>query len=88
MAGDSDVSISDLLHMLAIAMKKRSWLATVLAALIAGTAALFGQAAAASRLLCSLQVDLAHAKSTLGWKPVVGTQEAIGKTVDHFLSQR
>lgn len=83
---DSDVSIAELLRMLASAMGKRSILLPVPAGIIAGTAALFGKSAMASRILGSLQVDINHTKSTLGWKPVVTVQESINKTVAHFLA--
>lgn len=84
---NNDVSISELLRMLAGAMGKRSMLIPVPAGIISGTSALFGQSAMTSRLLCSLQVDIGHTKSTLGWQPVVGMRESINKTVAHFLAQ-
>lgn len=83
---DSDVSIAELFRMLASAMGKRSILLPVPAGIIAGTAALFGKSAMANRVLGSLQVDINHTKSTLGWKPVVTMQESINKTVAHFLA--
>ncbi len=83
---DSDVSIAELLRMLASAMGKRSILLPVPAGIIAGTTALFGKSAMANRILGSLQVDISHTKSTLGWKPVVTVQESIDKTVAHFLA--
>ncbi|MEO8408291.1 MAG: UDP-glucose 4-epimerase, partial [Oxalobacteraceae bacterium] len=82
---DNDVSISELLRMLARAMGKRSLLLPVPAGIIAGTAALLGKSAVANRLLGSLQVDINHTKSALGWEPVVTMQESINKTVAHFL---
>lgn len=83
---DNDVSISELLRMLASAMGKRSLLLPVPAGIIAGAAALLGKSAVASRLLESLQVDITHTKSTLGWQPVVTMQESLNKTVAHFLA--
>jgi nucleoside-diphosphate-sugar epimerase len=83
---DNDVSISELLRMVAGAMGRRSMLLPVPARVIAGAAALFGQSALAGRLLDSLQVDVTHTKSTLGWLPVASMQEAVNKTVAHFLS--
>lgn len=83
---DNDVSIAELLRMLAGALGRRSLLLPVPARIIAGTAALLGKSAVAGRLLGSLQVDVAHTKSTLGWKPVVSMQEAVNKTAAHFLS--
>ncbi|MDP3843872.1 MAG: SDR family oxidoreductase [Oxalobacteraceae bacterium] len=83
---DNDVSISELLRMLARAMGKRSLLLPIPAGIIAGTAAILGKSAVASRLLGSLQVDINHTKSTLGWKPVITMQESLNKTVAHFLA--
>lgn len=83
---DNDVSIAELLRMLASAMGKRSILMPVPAGIIGGTAALLGKSAVASRLLGSLQVDINHTKSTLGWKPVITMQESLNKTVAHFLA--
>lgn len=83
---DRDVSISELLRMLAGAMGKRSFLLPVPQRIISGGAALVGKSEVASRLLGSLQVDIAHTKSALNWKPVVSMEMAINKTVAHFLS--
>ncbi|MGV8898743.1 MAG: UDP-glucose 4-epimerase family protein [Burkholderiaceae bacterium] len=85
---DNDVSISELLRMLASAMGKRSLLLPVPARIIASAAAVLGKSAVASRLLGSLQVDINHTKSTLGWVPVVTMQESLDKTVAHFLAHR
>lgn len=84
---DHDVSIGELLRMLASGMGKRTWLMPVPAGLIQRCAALLGKKAVADRLLGSLQVDIAHTKATLGWKPVLDIQESINKTVAHFLKQ-
>lgn len=83
---DNDVSISELLRLLAGAMGKHSLLLPVPAGIIAGTAALLGKSAVANRLLGSLQVDISHTKLTLGWQPVVTMQESLNKTVAHFLA--
>lgn len=83
---DNDVSISELLRLLASAMGKHSLLLPVPAGIIAGTAALLGKSAVANRLLGSLQVDISHTKLTLGWHPVVTMQESLNKTVAYFLA--
>lgn len=83
---DNDVSVSELLRMLASAMGKRAMLFPVSAELIASTARLLGKSAFASRLVGALQVDLAHTKSVLQWVPPMSMENAIKKTVDDFLS--
>ncbi|MEO7497277.1 MAG: SDR family oxidoreductase [Massilia sp.] len=82
---DNDVSTATLLRMLAKAMHRRALLLPVPPAIIAGSAALLGKSAVAERLLGSLQVDVAHTRSTLDWSPRVGMEEALQNTVSHFL---
>ncbi len=81
---DHDVGISELLRMLAAAMGKRSFLLPLPTELIAGTAAVFGKSAVASRLLGSLQVDINHTKSTLQWQPPVSMESALKKAVADY----
>ena len=83
---DCDLSMTDLLRMLSGAMGKSALLFAFPAGLLFASAGLLGKSAAASRLLGSLQVDIEHTKSTLGWVPPVSVEDAIQKTVDHFLS--
>ncbi|MDC8758866.1 UDP-glucose 4-epimerase family protein [Janthinobacterium fluminis] len=83
-----DVSIAELLRMLATAMGKRARLVPVPAALLGAAAAVLGKSAEAQRLLGSLQVDISHTRQTLGWRPAVGMQESLNKTVASFLSRR
>lgn len=82
---DKDVSISELLRMLAGAMEKRSLQFSVPAGLITSAATLLGKAAVANRLVGSLQVDVAHTKSALQWVPPVSMDAAIKRSVSHFL---
>jgi nucleoside-diphosphate-sugar epimerase len=82
---DQDVSITELLRMLAHAMKKRSCLLPVPAKIVAGSAALFGCGTAANRLLASLRVDVNHTKLKLNWTPIAGLEKSLDKTVAHFL---
>lgn len=81
---DHDVSISELLRMLAAAMGKRSLLLPVPAGLLDGVATMLGRSAMASRLLGSLQVDIHHTKSTLQWQPPVSMEYALKKTVADY----
>lgn len=82
---DNDISICELLRMLATAMGIRSLLLPIPAQLITGVASLIGKSATANRMLSSLQVDISHTKSTLGWQPVVTMQNSLDKTVAYFL---
>lgn len=85
---DNDVSISQLLRLIASAMEKKIFLLPIPSKLIWACAGIAGKTAIANRLLGSLQVDIEHAKSTLNWRPVVSLQEAIAKTAAHFQRQR
>ncbi len=82
---DRDISISELLRILFIAMGKRPLLIPVSPRIIAIIAMLFGKSAVAGRLLDSLQVDISYTKSVLGWKPKLTMEDSIKKTVAHFL---
>ncbi|ABR89100.1 Nucleoside-diphosphate-sugar epimerases [Janthinobacterium sp. Marseille] len=84
---DHDVSVSQLLRMLATAMEKKSMLLPVPAALLSGAAALLGKSAVANRLLGSLQVDIKHTKTTLQWHPPVSMDVALKRTVTAYLAQ-
>jgi nucleoside-diphosphate-sugar epimerase len=83
---DNDVSISELLCMLSAPMGKRPLLFPFPRKLIGGIAALLGKSTMANRLLGSLEVDISHTKSTLGWQPAVTMQEELDKTVAYFLA--
>ncbi|SFX97527.1 SDR family oxidoreductase [Janthinobacterium sp. TB1-E2] len=85
---DHDVSIAQLLRMLAKGMKKYIWLIPIPPALIVALACLAGKSMDASRLLDSLQVDISETKRTLNWQPPYAMQEAINKTVTSFISKQ
>lgn len=80
-----DVSISELIRMLADAMGRPARLVPVPVGVLAAAARLVGKAATADRLMGSLQVDIAHTRARLGWAPVVEVQAAVDLTVRHFL---
>lgn len=82
---DHDVSVTELLRMLAKAMRKRSMLLPVPASALSGGAAVLGKSAVANRLLGSLQVDIKHTKTTLQWQPPVSMDLALEKTVAAYL---
>ncbi len=83
---DRDVAVSELLRMLATAMGKPARLLAMPSGLLAGFAALVGQTAVANRLLSSLQVDIAHTKSTLQWQPPISMERALEQTVTDYLT--
>jgi len=84
---DHDISTAELVRKLAASMGKSARLLPVPGKLLMAGAALLGKSAAAERLLGSLQVDIAHTKSVLGWHPAIGMDDAIDTTVQHFLSR-
>jgi nucleoside-diphosphate-sugar epimerase len=80
-----DVSIVELVRMLASAMRKRVILISVPATWLVGAAQVFGKDDVASRLLGSLQVDLEHTKTVLDWQPPISMEAAVDQTVEAFL---
>jgi nucleoside-diphosphate-sugar epimerase len=82
---DNDLSIADLIRLIAQAMGKRPILLPIPAKPIMWCAHAVGKAGVASRLLGSLQVDISHTRQVLGWRPVVGTDAAVRQTVMRFL---
>jgi len=82
-----DVSITQLLQQLAQALQKRVWLLPIPASLMTTAARMLGKSAIASRLFGSLQVDIGHTEQRLQWRPPVSMQQALKKTVAHFLSR-
>jgi nucleoside-diphosphate-sugar epimerase len=83
---DNDLSIAELIIAIARSMGKQAILLPVPERLIRVCASAVGKSGAADRLLGSLQVDIADARTILGWRPVIGTDMAVQQTVDHFLS--
>lgn len=83
---DHDVSVTELLRMLAQTMQKRSLLLPVPAALLGGIATLMGKSEVANRLLGSLQVDIKHTKTTLQWQPPLSMDLALKNTVAAYLA--
>lgn len=66
---DEDVSTSDLLRRMAIALGRPARLIPVPPKILEMTAALLGRKGVSQRLCGYLQVDVAKTKSLLGWKP-------------------
>ena len=86
LAGDGeDLSTPDLLQRLGQALGKPARLIPVPAGMLRRAASLLGKGAVAQRLLGSLQVDIAKARTILGWNPPVTVDDALQATARHFL---
>jgi nucleoside-diphosphate-sugar epimerase len=85
---DNDLSLQDLILLLARFMGKSSIMVPVPVGLMMSCARMFGNAENANRLFGSLQVDITDTKECLGWRPVESVETAMKKTVSHFLAQR
>lgn len=84
---DRDVSVTRLLNILALAMKRKIWLMPVPPALIKILASAFGKEAVAQRLCDNLQVDISKTKKLLNWTPPMGLDEGLQLTVDWYLEK-
>jgi nucleoside-diphosphate-sugar epimerase len=85
---DDDVSLRRLILAIAAPMGKKPRLLPVPVFLMRLAARLLGKGGAASRVFGSLQVDIAPTKARLDWKPVIGLEAAMQKTVAHFLARQ
>ena len=82
-----DLSLADLIRLIASAMDKRPVLLPVPTRMMTWGARLLGQSGIADRLLGSLQVDIGDARQRLGWRPVIEPGAAVRQAVSHFLRQ-
>jgi nucleoside-diphosphate-sugar epimerase len=89
MAADGeDVSIAELITRLGAALDRPARLFPVHPKLLLALATLAGKRARARKLLGNLQVDARPTHERLGWKPVVGMDQALAATARHFLEGR
>jgi nucleoside-diphosphate-sugar epimerase len=79
-----DLSVTELLARLASAMDVPSRLISVPPPLLRLGLRLVGEKKIADRLCGSLQLDIAKAKTMLGWSPVLSVDEGLKKTVKYF----
>jgi len=82
---DEDLSTSELLRRMALALGCPSKLILVPTNLIAFGARLFGRSDISQRLCGSLQVDIRKTKDLLGWSPPVTVDEGLRRTAASFL---
>lgn len=87
LAGDGeDLSTSELLRRLGLAMGKPVRLLPVPVGLLKSGAALLGKSDMAQRLCESLQVDISKARNLLGWNPPISVDEGLRRTAQYFLT--
>lgn len=83
---DEDISIRELLRLLAQLSGKKSYLLPIPKFLLIFLLSLIGKKAAAQRLCQPLQLDIQKTKDILGWKPKYSLREGLKKTVDSYLN--
>lgn len=83
-----DLSTTELLRRMGMALGKPARLLPVPSWLIKSGAAILGKQALAQRLCGSLQVDINKNRELLGWVPPVSVDEALSRTAEHFLAQQ
>ena len=83
-----DLSTTELLRRMGMALGKPARLLPVPSWLIKSGAAILGKQALAQRLCGSLQVDINKNRELLGWVPPVSVDEALRRTAEHFLAQQ
>lgn len=85
-ADGEDLSVTELLMRLGVALGKPAKLFSVSAGILEAMAALLGKRDHVKRLLGSLQVDDSKTRDILSWTPVVDVGEALRNTAQHFLN--
>lgn len=81
-----DLSTSELLQRMGVALDKSSRLLPVPSRFLEAGAAVLGKQALAQRLCGSLQVDITKTRELLGWTPPVCVDDALRQTAAHFLA--
>jgi UDP-glucose 4-epimerase len=81
-----DLSTTELLERLAIALGKSARIFAVPMSLLQTFATLSGKRAVFQRLCESLQVDISKTRELLGWTPPISVDEAFRKTAEDFLN--
>lgn len=82
-----DLSTTDLVRRLAVAMGRPPRLFTIPGVIVRATAALVGRDASAKRLYESLQVDIAKNRHLLGWSPPFGVDESLERVARSRVEQ-
>ncbi|MDH0727289.1 SDR family oxidoreductase [Stutzerimonas stutzeri] len=79
-----DLSTTQLLRRLGVALGKSARLVPVPPVLLSGAGALLGKRAVMERICGSLQVDIDKTRSLLGWSPPVSVDKALAMTAAAF----
>jgi UDP-glucose 4-epimerase len=82
---DEDVSTSELLRRIGVALRRPARFVPLPAALVRALAAVAGKHGQVARLLGSLQVDIGKTRKLLGWSPVVNMEAALEETARQYL---
>jgi UDP-glucose 4-epimerase len=82
-----DLSTTELLRRLGVALGKPARLVPVPAVLLSSAGALLGKRAVVERICGSLQVDIGKTRSLLGWSPPVSVDEALAMTAADFVKR-
>ena len=82
---DEDLSTTEMLRRMSIALKRQVRLVPVPAKLLKFVAGIIGKEEVAQRLVGSLQIDISKTKSLLNWSPPYSFDEGICKTAKWLL---
>ena len=85
---DHDVSTTELLRTIGLAMNAKVKLLPIPTPLIIGLCRLLGRNNISDKLLRSLQVDITSTKVDLGWHPPVTFEQGIAVTVSEYLARQ
>ncbi|WP_158120212.1 UDP-glucose 4-epimerase family protein [Vibrio metoecus] len=85
---DHDVSTSEMVRKMAIALGKPTWQIPIPVWCYKLVGKLFNKSDMVDRLTGSLQVDITHTKQTLGWTPPQAQQQSFKQTAQAFLRSK
>ncbi|HBH7915830.1 TPA: UDP-glucose 4-epimerase family protein [Vibrio parahaemolyticus] len=83
-----DVSTSEMIREMAIALGKTEWQLPLPVCCYAAAGKLFNKSDVVDRLTGSLQVDISHTKKTLGWVPPQSLKEGFKQTAEAFVRSK
>ncbi|ENK1947066.1 SDR family oxidoreductase [Vibrio cholerae] len=85
---DHDLSTSEMVREMAIALNKPTWQLPVPVWCYKLVGKLFNKSAVVDRLTGSLQVEISHTKDTLGWRPPQSLRDGFKQTAEAFLHSK